>query len=269
MMCSAGLLGATLLGVLQGLTEFLPVSSSGHLVLFQQFIELEGDEVAFDLLLHLGTLIPAIWFYRADVLQVLNDTFRGDGRFWDRPGVRLALLVLIATVPTGLIGVLFKDTFEAMFHALGSVSIAFAVTGLLLHMTAGTEDGEWTVTTTPYWAAACLGVAQGLAITPGISRSGTTIAVAMLLGLKREFAVKLSFLMSVPAILGAVVLKLDDVESLGMAPSAALAGTLAALVTGYLALVLLVRLVKIGRFADFRWYLWALAAVTGGLATLA
>lgn len=258
--------GAIALGILQGLTEFLPVSSSGHLVVFQQFIEVGGDAVFFDLMLHLGTLVPAIWFYRADVWSVLRDVASGDGRFWQRPGVRLAVLVVLASIPTGALGIAFKDVFESLFAAPGWVAVAFFFTGCLLHATRGRDQGTLDLASTPWWMALVLGVAQGFAITPGISRSGTTIAVAMLLGLEKQFAVKLSFLMSIPAIVGAVLLKSRELDGLGMDLGVVGLGTLAALVTGYGALVLLVRLVQRGHFAVFRWYVWLMAIVAGLIA---
>ena len=247
------------LGVIQGLTEFLPVSSSGHLVLVQQFVEVAGDDVLFDLVLHVGTLLPALWFYRADVLQVGRDLSGGEGDLLHRDGTRLAWLVILATIPTGLIGVLFKDVFEGLFHNPMAVAGAFAVTGALLLSTRGRSDGELGVQEVGWKLALAIGVAQGLAITPGISRSGATIAVALLLGFRREFAVKFSFLMSVPAILGAVVLKLGDVGSAALNPIEAGLGLVAAALSGYLALSLLVRLVRAGQFSHFAWYMWAVA----------
>ena len=176
-------LSAAFLGLLQGLTEFLPVSSSGHLVLFQQFMELHGDEVFFDLVLHLGTLLPVVWFYRDSLREILVDGARGDGPFFERPGVRLALLIVCATIPTGLMGVLLKDSFEALFATPAVLTITFAITGLLLWSTRGRTTGTIDAQAMTAWHALILGVAQGCAITPGISRSGTTIAVALFLGL--------------------------------------------------------------------------------------
>lgn len=251
---------ALLLGVVQGLTEFLPVSSSGHLVLFQEFFPVAGDEVLFDLLLHLGTLLPAVWFYRDDVAGIFRDALAGDGPWLERPGIRLAALVGVATLPTVAIALTFKDAFEALFDVPAAVGVAFAVTAGLLLATARLGEGARDVLTTPWVVALALGVAQGLAITPGISRSGATIATALLLGLDRGFAVKLSFLMSVPAILGAVVLKAGEVDATGLQPLPMFAGTVAATLSGYAALVLLVRLVEHGRIHLFAWYLFGVAA---------
>ncbi|MCB9664555.1 MAG: undecaprenyl-diphosphate phosphatase [Alphaproteobacteria bacterium] len=254
---------AAVLGVVQGVTEFLPVSSSGHLVVAQQLVPPEGDDVLFDLVLHVGTLLPALWFYRADVGRMLRDAVGGEGPWLQRPGVRLALLVAVATVPTAIVGLTLKDVFEALFHTPAAVAVAFAATGLLLWRTRGLEDGVIELADVPWRTALLVGLAQGIAITPGISRSGATIATALLLGLRRELAVKLSFLMSVPAILGAVVLKLREVDGAGLAAGPMAVGFLAAMITGYGALVLLVRLVRLGRFSSFAWYLWAAALGTG------
>ncbi|MCB9682009.1 MAG: undecaprenyl-diphosphate phosphatase [Alphaproteobacteria bacterium] len=258
-------LGAVVLGAIQGLTEFLPVSSSGHLAVFQQFIDVRGDDVLFDLALHVGTLLPAIWFYRADILGVLKDVFAGQGPFRERPGVRLAMLVIVATIPTGVIGLSMEDLFEGLFQKPAAIAIAFVATGMMLWSTRGRDSGRLDVMTTPLASAFFIGIAQGVAITPGVSRSGTTIAIALLLGLERGFAVKLSFLMSIPAIVGALLVRSRHADLSVVDPLQLGVGAVTAMVTGYLALVLLVRLVLRGRFADFAWYVWGAAVVTMGL----
>lgn len=258
-------LQAALLGVLQGLTEFLPVSSSGHLVVFQELMPVAGDEVLFDLVLHVGTLLPALWFFRADVVGALRDLVGGEAPFWERPGVRLAVVVVLASIPTALIGLGFKDHFEALFDRPDLVAGAFLATAALLAATHGREDGPHAIASLPAWAAVAIGVAQGVAITPGISRSGATIAAALLLGVRRAEAVKLSFLMSVPAILGAVALKSGDVQGELPDAGALIVGFLAAMVSGYGALVLLVRLVARGRLAWFAGYLVVMAGVAFSL----
>ncbi|TNE87119.1 MAG: undecaprenyl-diphosphate phosphatase [Deltaproteobacteria bacterium] len=257
--------GAAFLGFLQGLTEFLPVSSSGHLVLFQQFFEIAGDEVLFDLVLHLGTLIPVVYFYRDSIAEIVRDAVSGEGPLLERKGVRLALCIVIATIPTGLIGVLFKDLFEQLFQTPAVLTVTFAITGLLLWSTRGRSQGTIDAQTLTYAQAALLGLAQGMAITPGISRSGTTIAVALILGLTPTFAARFSFLMSIPAILGAVVLKLKDVGDAAPPDATQLVvGGLVALVSGYFALAFLVGLVKRDGLSHFSWYCW-LAATASGL----
>jgi len=257
--------GAWFLGLLQGLTEFLPVSSSGHLVLFQQFVPVSGDHVLFDLVLHLGTLLPVLWFYRRDVIGIAASPFVGDEPLLARPQLKLAAFLVLATLPTGLIGVLFKDRFKELFSFPAVLTVTFAITGTLLFVSRK-RGGTTELAGMAWWHALVLGVAQGLAITPGISRSGTTIVVALLLGFSPAFAARFSFLMSVPAILGAVVLSLKDAELSQLDLPALGIGGLTALASGYAALVLLVIIVKKRRLASFAWYAWAMALVAGGIA---
>ena len=259
-------LHAGLLGVIQGLTEFLPVSSSGHLVLFQQFLTVAEDEVLFDLVLHLGTLLPVLFFYRAQVRELIVDPIAGEGPWRQRPGVRLLALLVLATIPTAVIGVGLEDTFEALFDTPAALAITFAITGCLLFATRFAGVGTRELSGVTPWQAVLLGIAQGAAITPGISRSGTTIAVALFMGIRREDAARFSFLMSVPAISGAVILKLKDVDGAGLDPVGLGVGFLAAMVSGYLALVLLVGLVKRGGFSYFAFYCWAAAIAAGVIA---
>lgn len=264
-------LQAALLGVVQGLTEFLPVSSSGHLVLFQQWM---GDSffaaeqaVLFDLVLHVGTLLPVLWYYRKDLGDIvrawtgggapkpegggLMDWLQADANRW------LGFLVVVGTVPTGLMGIGLKDVFESLFHGVRPVGIALLITGALLLVTRWRSGGAVSAASMGLGAALLIGLAQGMAITPGISRSGTTIAVALFLGFDRTLAARYSFLLSVPAILGAVVLLAKDGVAFEGASLAALGvGFLAAMVVGYLALVMLVALVKRGGLHRFTWYVW-------------
>lgn len=266
-----GWLQALILGAIQGLTEFLPVSSSGHLVLSQQLL---GDTflfvqnaVVFDLVLHLGTLLPVLYYYRRDLQLILQGVFRkvpheggvmgwlkGDEHRW------LAFLVVLGTLPTAFIGLGLKDTFEGLFHDARAVCGALFFTGCLLFSTrffGRKEPGRLTLTIP---IALAIGLAQGFAITPGISRSGSTIALALLLGVNRDLAARFSFLLSIPAILGAVVLYMKDgftMES-HMIP-ALLIGFLSAMVVGYTALWMLVALVKRGGLHKFSYYLWPVA----------
>ena len=265
-------LQAALLGLVQGLTEFLPVSSSGHLVLFQQWL---GDDffaleqaVLFDLVLHVGTLLPVLWYYRADIGRIVrswtgggDEPTEGGAWAWLRADADrwLAFLVVVGTIPTGLIGVGLKDVFESLFHGVQPVAIALLITGALLLATRWRSGGEGSALTIGVGAALLIGFAQGLAITPGISRSGTTIAVALFLGFERSLAARYSFLLSIPAILGAVVLLgRDGVTLTGASLTALGVGFVTAMLVGYGALVLLVALVKRGGLHRFTWYLWPL-----------
>ncbi len=264
-------LQALILGAIQGLTEFLPVSSSGHLVLFQQWL---GDRftfleqaVVFDLVLHLGTLLPVLWFYRRDLQKILAAIFgaspfgyaggvlawlRGDEHRW------LAAMVVVATIPTGIMGVALKHEFERLFQSASAVCVALFVTGCLLFSTKlFAERAEKVQAALTPTTALLIGIAQGIAITPGISRSGSTIAVALLLGMRREQAARFSFMLFIPAIAGAVVLTLKDGVKLEGGSFLPLAiGFATALVVGYGALIMLVALVKRGGLHKFAYYLW-------------
>jgi undecaprenyl-diphosphatase len=174
----------------------------------------------------------------------------------DHPGRRMGALVLIGTVPTGLIGVVFNDVFKSLFSEPSRVGVALLVTGALLMATRGRE-GSGDDATLGVKMALLIGFAQGLAITPGISRSGTTIAVALFLGLNRELAARFSFLLSIPAICGAVVLELKNgVNFEGTDWPAVGVGFVSSMAVGYLALVMLVTLVKRGGLHHFAWYVW-------------
>ena len=258
--------GAAFLGAVQGLTEFLPVSSSGHLVLFQQFFPIGDNHVLFDLVLHLGTLLPVLWFYRSQVWELVRDPFVGKGPMMQRAGVRMSVLLVAASVPTAVIGLVFKDLFEALFATPAILTLPFALTGAILFATRYAKAGTLDVQTMPIWLAIVLGVAQGLAITPGISRSGTTIAVALLFGMKRDFAARFSFLMSVPAIGGAVLLKLRDADLMHLDLPSLGIGFISSMIVGYAALVFLVQLVRRGGLPWFAPYCWLIAVVSGGVA---
>ena len=263
------LTGALILGVVQGLTEFLPVSSSGHLVVGGELLGITGHALLFDTLLHVGTLIPVLWFYRADLLEMvlaLGKLGQGPGKLWreDR-GFRLAACVVIGTIPTAIIGLTLEDLFERLFSSLSTVGITFLITGAILMLTRLRRDGDGgeeaadSHLSLTALRALLIGLAQGMAITPGISRSGSTIAAGLLLGVQRAMAARLSFLLSVPAILGAVLLQLRKLEggTGGMLPIY-LAGTAAATLSGYFALRWLVALVRRGGLHWFAAYVWPL-----------
>jgi undecaprenyl-diphosphatase len=256
-------LQATLLGVLQGLTEFLPVSSSGHLVLLQHLFGLREPALIFDLFLHLATLAAVLAMYRQDVYALFaawlspgsritsNDPQRASAR-------RLGLLLVLANIPTAVIGLLFESTFEQFFSSPRIVGMALLITGALLWLLRPSSARQGGTSEVNMAHAMLLGCIQGLAITPGISRSGSTIAVALLCGVSRESAARFSFLMAIPAITGAALLKSDSVSTLAMTELyLIIAGMISALVVGYIALRYLIRLVMQGELWRFAFYCWA------------
>jgi undecaprenyl-diphosphatase len=248
---------AAVLGVVQGLTEFLPVSSSGHLVLGQQLLGLTEPELLFDVAVHVGTLAAVVVVFRADLWTMVKG-------LWARGpqgarGRRLLWLVALGTLPAAAAGVLLKSLFESLFASPAAVGAALLFTGCLLMATRLAPSGDRGLARTGPGRALGVGLAQALAITPGVSRSGATIAAGLFLGLERETAARLSFVLSVPAILGALVLQLAHLDPAQAPPLAPLlVGAATAAASGLAALKLLLRLVRSGRLHWFAWYCWAL-----------
>ena len=254
-------LQSILLGLLQGATEFLPVSSSGHLLLAQRLFGLREPELAFDLLLHLGTLAAVLFFLRSEIVSIVSSLFRRSR--WTAPsewGRRDIGLAILASIPTGIIGLAFHKTVETglTFGGMGARYLVLTTLLLLTNLRLRHKEDPDRI---EGWEAVAIGVIQGLAVFPGLSRSGSTIILALLLGIAPRRAAKFSFLISVPAILGGLLLTMKKgVSSLpGIAPS--VTGFLVALVVGSLALVLVERLVVRGRFQRFAPYTACLAAL--------
>lgn len=253
-----------ILALLQGLTEFLPISSSGHLVLAQAAMGFEEPQLALDVALHVGTLLAVCVVYRRDLLQLLRSLAAGDGR-------ELGLLAL-ATLPAAVVGLAFKDALEAAFHEPRFAAGGLFATGAILLVGEaarkrgpGTSEEDAAERPMRWWHALVIGSAQALAIWPGISRSGSTIAAGMLCGLPPARAARFSFLMAIPAILGAAVLQLPDAAEDPARPeltailwAAAFAGFV-----GWGALRILLAFLGRGAFAWFAAYCFAL-----GLGTL-
>jgi undecaprenyl-diphosphatase len=232
-----------ILSLIQGLTEFLPVSSSGHLVIVQHLFRFRDPAVLLDVILHVGTLLAVLIYFRRDLTRLVL-------RFYEREQRRLILLLILATLPTALIALLFRGFFESLFSRPHAAGMGFLATALLLFLSRRVRFPK----TDPRLAAVVIGIFQGLAIMPGLSRSGTTIAVALMLGLGAEFSFRFSFLLSIPAILGALVLKVGDLpESAAQLAPLGFALVLAALF-GLLALGILKRVLGSGKFHRFAYY---------------
>jgi len=263
-------LEALALAVVQGLTEFLPVSSSGHLVLTQTLFGIEASTAfLYDILLHLGTALAALAFYRRDVAHLLQGLLAPSRLTAPelRESRRLLVLLAAATAPTAAIGFAFRDFFAGLFASPAAVVGALAATGTFLVASSLLKGPGRPIGETPWWKAVVVGVAQAVAIVPGISRSGSTIVAGLVVGLRREDAVRFSFLLSLPAILGASVLELRHIPAgeAGLRPAVAAAGFAAATVTGYLAILFVLRWTREGRLWQFGLYCWAIAAIAAVL----
>lgn len=264
------LLKSFLLGVVQGLTEFLPVSSSAHLVFVQHLFGLTEPMVFFDVILHLGTLVGLCIYFAGDIAHLVRDSLYGISYLVRRkplaeiadiaPHSRWALGILLASLPTGLMGIFLKDGFEMIFGSLRAVGFALLGTTLLLWFTRYFQKNERGIDRARYRDFLILGFLQGIAITPGISRSGSTIAAALFLGLKREDAFRFSFLLAIPTILGAGLVELKDgLEAWTWGWPVLGVGFLASAVFGYLSLHFLSRIIRQGRLHFFAFYTLAFA----------
>lgn len=242
-----------LLGVIQGLTEFFPVSSSGHLVLFQQLFGLKEPQLLADVMLHVGTVLSLGVFLRDELLRLARAfcrLFFHPRTHVSDPEVKLILALVLASIPAALMGYLLSDAFERLFASSSVVGLALILTGFFLLLTRLAKPRSRNLTLHPL----IIGVLQAIAIVPGLSRSGLTIGGALFLGWQREDAARFSFLLSIPAILGAAVFQVTKVASLPEAWPALLVGTGVSAASGYLALVLLFGAVSRGRFYVFSYY---------------
>lgn len=253
------LIKTIILGIIQGLTEWLPISSTGHLKLAEHFLEFQVP-ILFDVILHIGTLIVVLVFFRREIKKMVSAFWRLD--FKTEHG-KLLPLIIVGTIPTAIIGFVFGEQIENTFKSPLPISVAFIFCGILIYSTrAGRERTE----NMDYLEALVIGAAQGIAIVPGVSRSGATIAVALLLGIKREKAFKFSFLLSIPAILGALGLtayrEFDVLTSAGLGWGEVIIGVIVAMAFGYFALKLLWKILAIQKLYLFAFYCWFIALLS-------
>lgn len=278
---------AIIMGLIQGLTEFLPVSSSGHLGLIKGLTGMEEAGILFDILLHFATLIAICAVFYKDILKLIVE-FGGmcrdiveniaafgknltGGRATEyakvisNPYRRFVLLIIISTIPTGIIGVFMKDIVEYTSGNLLITGICLICTGLILALSDFLAEGDKKLKETGNWDAFAIGVTQGVATLPGLSRSGTTIVAGLLCGLDRKFAAKYSFIMSIPAVLGALVLELFDIGTESVTAGDVgcyIVGMVIAAVVGYIALRFIMKLVAGRYFKYFAYYCGAIGVVS-------
>ncbi|MBM6887665.1 undecaprenyl-diphosphate phosphatase [Pseudoflavonifractor phocaeensis] len=259
-----------LMGIIQGVAEFLPISSSGHLALFQTFFGMENVEekyMFFTVQLHFGTLISVCVVYWRDIADMIREFFLGIAALAGRkdtgvtppPARRMVMLIIIATLPL-FVMVLLQDAINQLFSNSIMVSCALIVTGFILFFSDRLAKGHKTARNATVADALIVGCGQALAVIPGLSRSGTTISVGMLRGFDRAFAVRFSFLLSLPAILGANVLEIKDAVEAGFPMEELpmyLVGVAVAAVVGYFAIRLVKSLADKGKFGKFAYYCWA------------
>ena len=260
-----------LLGIIQGLAEFLPISSSGHLALAQHLLGINTEVPAFfDVLLHLGTLLAVLVAYW-DVVEIVQEFFRGVGDIVHGttptpvpPARRMILLIIVGTLPLFAILPIHKKV-QALGDSMVFIGMALVVTGFLLFACDLVRRGHKTERSATLVDALLVGVGQALATMPGISRSGMTISAGCFLGFERSFAVRFSFLLSIPAVLGANILSLKDALEAGVDWAAVpvyLAGVVASAVVGYACIRLLKLIAQKGRFGGFAYYCWAVGLLT-------
>ena len=266
-------LTAVVLGLIQGVAEFLPISSSGHLAILQNFLKLGETEehLFFDVLLHLGRLVAVIAAYWRDVRSVVREGLfmlhlkeLPRGQKPDRLTRRMILFLIFATLPLVFV-VFFKDAVESLYANTFFIGFALVATGFLLFAADRWGHGNKNARSATIFDALVVGVSQMIAVVPGLSRSGTTISAGMLRGFDRSFAVQFSFLLSIPAVLGANLLSLIDAVQAGINWSYVpmyLVGVAVAFVSGYLAIYFLRVIVQRGKFGGFAYYCWGVGLLT-------
>jgi len=269
------ILSAIFLGFVQGVAEFLPISSSGHLAVLQNVFHMQTAEeghMFFDVLLHLGTVVSIVIVYWKDIVNIVRDTldFLRSARFSDpqarkeHPGGRFLLMIIIGTLPLFLV-LPFHDRLEQLYYSTAFIGAAFILTGCVLFVSDKMAPGRKNERTMRVTDALIIGVCQAIATIPGISRSGSTITAGIATGQSRGYAMKYSLLMSVPAVLGANLLSLikalkNHVDWSNL--PAYIVGTVVAMAVGYVSILLLQRLLKKGKFGKFAYYMWGVGVFT-------
>lgn len=261
---------AIILGLVQGLAEFLPISSSGHLALLQQAFGIHEDKVLlFAVLLHVGTLISVFVVYWKDIWELIvelcltiRDLCTGKGlRLAERPIRKLGVMIIVATIPTAIIGLVFSDFFDSLYNSVIPIGVGLIITGFLLIFAEKKGEGNRGIQQMNFRNAIFIGLVQGVAICPGISRSGSTLFGSLICNLDRKFAVKFVFLISIPSILGSAVLEAPAALEAGVTAAEVgpvLVGMLVAAVSGLVAIKTMIKIVSDKKLSYFSYYVWAL-----------
>lgn len=260
-----------ILGVLQGLTEFIPISSSGHLVIFQSFLGLKNVPVLFDLILHLGTGTAVIFVYHKEIAQIFRDISSRVSRrkipaeASEKKSIKLLFYLVISTAVTGTLGLIFKDILEGFFFKPLFVPFFLGITGMILLATHFIKNRQREIEDLHIEYPVVIGAVQAFSMLPGISRSGTTISTSLFFGAARGFSGTYSFLLAIPSIFGAAFVKFmmfsEEAGSI-VHTNAAVIGFFISFLSGYAALKLLLRLIMKGKLFVFSFYCFAFALVS-------
>ena len=264
---------ATVLGLVQGLAEFLPISSSGHLALLQNWFGIDETKVLlFTVLLHVGTLISVfimywkeIWELIVELVLTIKDLCTGKGlRMEERPVRKLGVMIIVATIPTAIIGLLFNDFFDSLYTSVIPIGVGLIITGFLLVFAEKKGESDRGIKQMNLRNAIFIGTVQGIAICPGISRSGSTLFGSLICNLDRKFAVKFVFLISIPSILGSAILEAPAAIEAGVSLSQlgpVLWGMAVAAVAGIVAIKSMIKIVSDKKLSWFSYYVWILGLV--------
>lgn len=244
-----------ILAVVQGVTEWLPISSSGHLVIVQGWLFPEEElPLIFSVMLHVGTLCAVLLMFWRDIVKIFKALIKLDFRIEEG---KLALYIAVGSVPTAFIGFLFHDIFKSFFHNLFAVSIALLITGSFIYVSERRKNGK----ELGWLDSLLIGIAQGIAIIPGISRSGATITTGLLRKVEKEKAFRYSFLLSIPAIIGATVTESMRVSVGDVDAAIMFLGVVTSMIVGYVSLKLLLKVVLKERFHLFAYYCWTVGSI--------
>lgn len=252
--------------------EFLPVSSSGHLAILQNLFGIEGDSVVmFTIMLHIGTLFSVFYMYWKDIKELLvelvlliRDIFTGRGlKINERPVRKLGIMIIVASIPTAVIGMLLKDVFESFYNSLVPIGIGLIITGALLWAAETKKSGQKEINGMKYSDAILIGVLQGVAIWPGISRSGSTLVGGLFANLDRDFAVEFAFLISIPAILGSLIFETSGgaMSSLEGSVGPVIVGGVLAALSGIFAIKTMIKVVRKYSLKYFTVYVWIVGLI--------
>lgn len=253
-----GLFDSVILGLVQGITEFLPVSSSGHLTIVGKLLGIKPN-IPFDILLHLATLVAVIVFFYKDILDIIKAFLFN--RKMSNPDFKLGVMIIVASVPTALIGFTLNDKFEELFSSLLYVGLFLMLTAILILLAENYGKARKNIKELSFVDSLIIGIAQGCAIAPGLSRSGTTISASLLAGLERPLAARFAFLLSIPAILGASLFKLKDILN-GFGGNE-LVGFFVAAASGYIAIYMFMTTIKKHNIKGYAYY-----CIVAGLAAI-